>query len=109
MNSKFRTIFLFSLYIFSLTVQPSFSQSISPLWLPVPAPTAARGAGAKPEPSRWFALDAAQLQARLAPAPPETQPAAAVTLELPYPDGSLHRFAITQVPVMAPALAARYP
>ena len=53
-------------------------------------------------------MDAAQLQARLAPALPETQPAA-VTLELPYPDGTLHRFAITQMPVMAPALAARYP
>ena len=74
----------------------------------MPTPTTARGTGAKPEPSRWFALDAAQLQARLAPALPETQPAA-VTLELPYPDGTLHRFAITQMPVMAPALAARYP
>ena len=109
MKNSFRIIFFLSSYIFSLTIQTGFSQSISPLWLPVPAPTAARGVGAKPEPSRWFALDAAQLQARLAPAPPETQPAAAVTLELPYPDGSLHRFAITQVPVMAPALAARYP
>ena len=83
------------------------AQTPTALWQPAPAPQA-RGE-AKPEAGRWFTLDAAQLAARLAPAPPETRPAAAVVLELPYPDGTLHRFALTQVPVMAPALAARYP
>ncbi|WP_310397025.1 reprolysin-like metallopeptidase [Hymenobacter sp.] len=88
--------------------RPGSGQPAPPLWQPA-APPAARGADGKPEPGQWFTLDAAQLAARLAPAPPETRPADAVTLELPYPDGTLHRFAVTQVPVMAPALAARFP
>ncbi|GAA3989176.1 reprolysin-like metallopeptidase [Hymenobacter antarcticus] len=83
------------------------AQTPTALWQPAPAPQA-RG-DARPEAGRWFSLDAAQLAARLAPAPPETRPREAVVLELPYPDGRLHRFAITHVPVLAPALAARYP
>ena len=83
------------------------AQTPTALWQPAPAPLA-RG-DAKPEAGRWFSLDAAQLAARLAPAPPETRPQEAVVLELPYPNGTLHRFALTQVPVLAPALAARYP
>jgi len=85
---------------------PARAQVGPPLWQAAPAPPARGPVG---PPARWFTLDAAQLAARLAPAPPETRPADAVTLELPYPDGSLHRFAVTQVPVLAPALAARYP
>ena len=84
------------------------AQATGPLWRPAAAP-ANRGAAGKLAPGHWFTLDAPQLAARLAAAPPETRPAAAVALELPYPDGTLHRFALTQVPVMAPALAARYP
>jgi hypothetical protein len=57
----------------------------------------------------WFTLDTLQLATRLAQAPPENRPTEAVVLELPYPDGTLHQFAVTQVPVLAPALAARYP
>ncbi|WBO83002.1 reprolysin-like metallopeptidase [Hymenobacter yonginensis] len=76
------------------------------LWQEVAAP-AARGPLATS--ARWYSLDTARLAQRLALAPPETRPEQAVTLELPYPDGQLHRFAVTQVPVMAPALAARYP
>jgi hypothetical protein len=72
------------------------------------APTA-RGAEGKSGPASWFILDAAQLATRLAQAPSETRHAEAVTLELPYPDGTLHRFAITRVPVLASELAARYP
>ncbi|WBA43808.1 reprolysin-like metallopeptidase [Hymenobacter canadensis] len=77
-----------------------------PLWQEVAAPPA-RGPLAAP--ARWYSLDTARLARRLALAPPETRPEQAVTLEIPYPDGQLHRFAVTQVPVMAPALAARYP
>ena len=92
----------------ALALSPAaWSQTAPPLWQPAPAPLA-RG-GTKPEPGRWFSLDARQLAARLAAAPAETRPADAVALELPYPDGTLHRFAITRVPVLAPALAARYP
>ncbi len=91
-----------------LALSPAaWSQTAPPLWQPAPAPLA-RG-GAKPELGRWFSLNTSQLAARLAAAPPETRPADAVALELPYPDGTLHRFALTQVSVLAPALAARYP
>lgn len=92
-----------------LYARPSSAQTPTPLWQPTPAPPARSGDAAQPGAGNWFTLDAPQLAARLASAPPETQPAAAVTLELPYPDGTLHRFALTKVPVMAPALAARYP
>ncbi|GAB3849937.1 hypothetical protein GCM10028822_14570 [Hymenobacter terrigena] len=85
------------------------AQTPAPLWQPAPAPAARNGNAAPKTAGSWFTLDATQLAARLASAPLETKPAAAVTLELPYPDGTLHRFALTQVPVMAPALAARYP
>ncbi|NVO83869.1 zinc-dependent metalloprotease [Hymenobacter terrestris] len=78
------------------------------LWEAVAAPAAARGPVAGP-PASWFRLDTTQLAARLALAPAENQPAAPVVLELPHPDGTIHRYAFTQVPVMAPALAARYP
>ena len=91
-----------------LALSPAaWAQTTPPLWQPAPAPLA-RG-GAKPEPGYWFSLDAPQLAARLAAAPPETRPKDAVALELPYPDGTLHRFAMVRVPVLAPALAARFP
>jgi hypothetical protein len=95
-------------FVAGLALSPAaWSQTTTPLWQPAPSPLA-RG-GATPEPGSWFNLDTRQLAAQLAPAPPETRPADAVTLALPYPDGTLHRFAITHVPVLAPALAARFP
>jgi hypothetical protein len=104
MMKRYSAVFL----LLALALAPAArAQTPTTLWQPAPAPQA-RG-GAKPEAGRWFSLDAAQLAARLAPAPPETRPQEAVVLEIPYPDGHLHRFAITHVPVLAPALAARYP
>jgi hypothetical protein len=98
----------FATLVLMLALSPAaWSQTAAPLWQPAPAPLA-RG-GAKPEAGRWFTLDAGQLTTRLAAAPPETRPKEAVVLELPYADGTLHRFAITHVPVMATALAARFP
>ena len=104
--SRKQTPSFFFLLTLLLLARPGHAQTPAPLWQPAEAPAARAG---KPAPGRWFRLDAAQLAARLAAAPPETQPAAAVTLELPYPDGTLHQFALTHVPVLAPALAARYP
>jgi hypothetical protein len=89
-----------------LVAQQSAAQTTSTLWHPIAAP-AARGSAVQP--GQWFLLNAGQLAARLASAPPETNRAAAVPLALPYPDGTLHHFALTLVPVLAPALAARYP
>jgi hypothetical protein len=107
MNPNYRT----ALFLFLQLLcggRPATAQVAAPLWQPATAP-AARTADEKPEAGRWFTLDAAQLATRLAPAPPETRPADAVPLELPYPDGTLHRFALTLVPVLAPALAAQFP
>lgn len=108
MNLNYRTGFLLFLQSLLLCSRPAAAQVAVPLWQPAAAP-AARNTETKPEAGPWFTLDAAQLATRLAPAPPETRPAEAVPLELPYPDGTLHRFALTLVPVMAPALAAQFP
>lgn len=96
------------LLLFGVCTLPAavWAQQGTPLWTPAPAPSAR---GLERPAGQWFTLDAAQLATRLAQAPPETRPAEAIVLELPYPDGTLHSFAITQVPVLAPALAARYP
>jgi hypothetical protein len=98
------TLLLFQAFLF--VSWQGMAQSSEALWQPAQAPLA-RG-GAKPVGS-WFTLNSSLLTTRLASAPPETRPTDAVPLELPYPDGHLHRFALTLVPVLAPALAAQYP
>jgi len=110
MSNLYRTTCTFFCGLLLLVGQVR-AQSNAPLWRPAAAPSE-RSATNRPTvnaSARWFTLDAEQLTARLAPAPPETRPADAVPLELPFPDGTLHRFAVTRVPVLAPALAARYP
>ena len=60
--------------------------------------------------SQALTLNEAGLRAALATAPPESRVGAApLVLSLPQPDGSSARFALREVPVMAAALAARYP
>lgn len=106
MRSRYWTAHAFFVYFLLLLLSwEGHAQTSQPLWQPAtePAGVAAKGT------TRWFTLDTAQLATRLAPAPLETRPADAVTVELPFPDGTLHRFALTQVPVLAPTLAARYP
>jgi len=66
-----------------------------------------------PRQYRTVRLDLAQLQPLLAAAPDRFKPAAApeqeVVLALPLPDGTWGRFRLTESPVMAPALQAKYP
>ena len=60
--------------------------------------------------SQALTLDVAGLRAVLATAPTETQAGAVpLVLVLPLPDGRTGRFALHEAPVMAPALAARFP
>ena len=60
--------------------------------------------------SQALTLDMASLRAALATAPSENQiGAVSVVLDLPLPDGTTGRFAVHEAPVMAPALAARFP
>ena len=55
-------------------------------------------------------LDVPGLRAALATAPAETQAGAVpLVLALPLPNGRTGRFALREAPVMAPALAARFP
>ncbi|GAB2702909.1 hypothetical protein GCM10011495_00090 [Hymenobacter frigidus] len=60
--------------------------------------------------SRPLTLDVAGLRAALATAPAEARAGTApLVLALPLPDGRTGRFALRQAPVMAPALASRFP
>ena len=60
--------------------------------------------------SRPLTLDVAGLRAALATAPAETQAGSVpLVVALPLPNGGTGRFALRQAPVMAPALAARFP
>ena len=60
--------------------------------------------------SQALTLDVPGLRAALATAPAETQAGAVpLVLALPLPNGRTGRFALHEAPVMAPALAARFP
>ncbi len=60
--------------------------------------------------SQALTLDVAGLRAALTTAPTETQAGTTpLVLALPLPDGTTGRFALHEAPVMAPALAARFP
>ena len=60
--------------------------------------------------ARPLALDVAAARAVLAAAPPENQlTAAPLVLSLPLPDGRNARFAVREIALMAPALAAQFP
>lgn len=61
-----------------------------------------------PKKYRTIALDVETLKTVLNEAPPEYS-SNPVTLALPMPDGTFQEFAVTQSPIMAPALGEKYP
>lgn len=66
----------------------------------------------KPVASRAFHLDHTVLRTRLERAPREFTTAATqapAEISLPMPDGSMARFRVTESPIMAPELAAKFP
>ena len=93
-----------------VTAQSTAQQSGAELWQPAPRPLQVEGA-APPDGARLL-VDTTRLDAILRTAPPEglpVNPAGPVTLYLPMPSGDLELFRIEDAPIMAPALAARYP
>lgn len=87
------------------------------LWRDVEESTALRASGVSPRATlpreyRTLRLDEAALDRLLAFVPHESTTRAAESpslIELPLPDGRYETFRIVEAPVMAPALAARYP
>ena len=59
--------------------------------------------------SRPLTLDVAGLRTALRQAPLQDQQLAGLVVALPLPDGSTGRFRLVEAPVMAPALAAKFP
>ncbi len=86
------------------------------LWTPADAGDTARRADTWIQPTRYQAvwLDVDLVADRLAAAPAEAEaerlaPESWPVITLPMPEGDTARFAFAEAPVMAPALAARYP
>ncbi|MHC4401514.1 MAG: reprolysin-like metallopeptidase, partial [Planctomycetota bacterium] len=78
----------------------------------IPAPSLSAPVSVEASRFESFTLDADLLRATLSEAPLEHTPEAAespVTIAVPAPDGGLARFRVEESPVMAPALAAKFP
>ena len=64
----------------------------------------------QPKAERYFKLDMTRLKQVLKKAPMEyTNPAKGLVIAFPLDDGSIENFVISESPVMAPKLAAKYP
>lgn len=84
----------------------SQTESAAPWWQDGPAPEVLPGqALIRPTHARPIAIEPTSLQQALRTPPT----AAAPVLAMPWPDGSVRHFRMEPAPVMAPALAARYP
>ncbi|MFD2786965.1 reprolysin-like metallopeptidase [Hymenobacter rubripertinctus] len=93
------------------TVVPGYAQRV--LWSEAaPLPAAARGVTQSLTYYRAVDFQLEAVRAALRSAPPAHATATrslAPVISLPLPDGRSQRFRVEQVPVLAPALAARYP
>lgn len=109
-----RAILVAGLLAAGLSSSPAASQSSAAAWRDVePEAIAERGPRLlAPRRFRTLALDESALRGWLAVAPQESAVAARhspLEFLLPHPDGGFARFRVVESPVMAPALAARFP
>ncbi|MFN9738679.1 MAG: reprolysin-like metallopeptidase [Pseudomonadota bacterium] len=109
-----RAILAAGLLAAGLSSSHAASQSSAAAWRDVePEAIVERGARLlAPRRFRTLALDESALRGWLAAAPPESAVAARhspLEVLLPHPDGGFARFRVVESPVMAPALAARFP
>src|SRR5215475_11952399 len=90
------------------------SQQRGGVWRSAPIPNRPPEADwlVRPLKSHAFQLDRAAIDQALSRAPREFTPAAAqppAEILLPMPDGTLARFQVSESPIMAPELAAKFP
>jgi hypothetical protein len=115
MKHKWLTVaMILGLIVLGLSVAPSHAAQSANLWYDVSEKTIT-APGERviiPEHYRTLALNEPALRQLLATAPLEGTPAAqyvAPVISLPLPDGSFGRFRFVESPIMASALAAKFP
>ena len=108
------------MWVFVVVSTEQAATAASPLWTPVDEAGIALATRSKliqPGRYRTYRVDPAALGAALAAAPTEAavarrssaEAAPPATLEVPMPDGRVHRFAVEESLVVEPALLEKYP
>lgn len=94
----------------TISMEGQAASSPDSLWEDVAPPAIARRGQAAPESYyRLLRVDITALERTLGQAPFEERPGADIVLSIPMPNGGFQRFLIEESPVMAPALAAKFP
>lgn len=101
--------FLVFTVVASLSFAPMRGDADTIVWQDVTTGVALARAGGEPIYYRPLRADTAVLRGQLDAAPREFTASHGAILSLPMPDGSFQRFEVMESPIMAPALAARYP
>lgn len=115
MNTCYTSIFLLCscLFLFtpSLSAQGNFTSDPFQIWTDLPE-SDIKVIGKRqiiPDNYRTLRADLKDLKSLLATAPLEGSQTSPALLSLPFPDGSFQTFSIVESPIMAPALAVKFP